>query len=214
VELSKGGFIVLMKLLSKKNISLGLLCISIPAFAAMGKLIKLNFEYPTFKKSTEAESFIRFTMVHRKFKTLTEKFDGTVKSFVVSGQIEGESFENPEVKFNVLDMDTDNGMRNDKMQKESLSAKRFPQITVNFGQSLKLGTQNVNGTMTILGNKKPILLPISIQDNGNAYKASGHTSVLLSALGVPKPNFISESIASIDDRVELNYQVILPKSKI
>ena len=38
--------------------------------------------------------------------------------------------------------------------------------------------------------------------------------VLLSALGVPKPNFISESIASIDDRVELNYQVILPKSKI
>jgi|GEM_PF-2715525 len=203
-----------MKLISKKNLVFIFLCLSIPAFAAVGKVVKVGYEYPSFKKSYEAESFIHFTMIHRTFKTLSEKFNGTVKSFSISGQLVGETFENPEVKFNVLDMDTDNGMRNEKMQKYSLSAKQCPVITVNFGNQLKLGSQTVTGTINILGNNKPIILPILIQDDGNAYKATGKTTVLLSALGIPKPNFISDAIASVDDRVNLNYQVIILKSKL
>ena len=199
-----------MKLISGKNILLILLCVGIPAFAAISKLVKINFEYPTFKKSYDADSFIRFTVTHRKFKTLTEKFEGTVKSFIVSGQLVGDEFEKPEVKFNVLDMDTDNGMRNDKMQKNTLEAKRYPQITVNFGQSLKLGKQTANGIITILGNNKPIVLPLMVEDIGNSYKANGHTAVLMSSLGFPKPNFISDAIASVDDRIDLTYQVLLP----
>jgi len=202
-----------MKLISKKNIVFILLCLSIPAFAAISKLVKISYEYPSFKKSYEAASFIRFTMIHRKFKTLTEKFEGTVKSFNVSGQLVGETFENPEVKFNVLDMDTDNKMRNEKMYKESLSAKHCPVISVSFGNQLRLGNQTVNGTINILGHNNPITLPILIQDDGNTYKATGKTTVLLSALGIPKPNFISDAIASVDDRVNLTYQVVIPKSK-
>jgi polyisoprenoid-binding protein YceI len=203
-----------MKLISKKNLVFIFLCLSIPAFAVISKLVKISYEYPSFKKSYEAESYIHFTMVHRKFKTLAEKFEGTVKSFRVSGQILGETLENPEVKFNVLDMDTDNGMRDKKMQKETLSAKNCPVITISFGKQLKLGSQTVTGNINILGNNKPIILPIQIQDDGNAYKATGKTTVLLSALGVPKPNFISDAIASVDDRVNLSYQVIILKTKL
>jgi len=210
----KNGRKKLKRLISKKTTLLILLCICIPAFSAINKWVKVNYQYPTFKMSRNADSFIRFTMVHRKFVKLAEKFEGTVKSFNVSGQIAGQELENPEVKFNVLDMDTDNNMRNDKMQKESLSCQKYPVITVSFGPKLKLGSQVAKGTITILGVNKPISLPITIQDKGDNYKAAGQTHVLLSALGIPKPNFISDAIASVDDRVDLTYQVVIAKSKV
>jgi len=203
-----------MKLISKQNLIIVLLCFCIPAFAVIGKLVKVSYGYSSFKQSCEADSFIRFTMVHRKFKTLVEKFEGTVKSFTVSGQISGKTFENPEVQFNVLDMDTDNTLRNHKMQEESLSAKHNPVITVSFGKQLNLGQQTVTGNINILGNNKSITLPILIEDDGSQYKATGKTTVLLSELGIPKPDFISDAIVSLDDPVNLTYQVLISKSKL
>lgn len=204
----------------KRALSISMLtsgAIFIVAAGVLASTIKseiLPYQYSSFQKAHQADSFIRFTMVHRKFGMMPESFDGVVKHFTVLGELSGQEFQHPEVKFNVLDMDTNNNMRNGKMQSESLSARKYPNITVHFGRNLKLGSQTVPGTINILGSPKPIELPITIQDQGTSYKATGKTSVLLSALGIPKPNFISDAIASVDDKVNITYQLLIPKEHL
>ena len=201
----------------KRTLALLVLCLVITgsswvAFAAT-KAENLAYQYPSFQAAHDASSYIRFQMVHRKLG-FASKFDGTVKAFTVNGNLKANQFEHAVVKFSVLDMDTNNSARNSKMYTDSLKAKSFPSATMTFNMPLRVGEQTVPGTFEILGSRHQIQLPITIQTTDYGYKATGQASLSRSELGIPKPSFISEAIASVDDQVKVFYQLSIARTQL
>ncbi|MCA9798758.1 MAG: YceI family protein [Cyanobacteria bacterium HKST-UBA04] len=186
----------------------GLACSTLAIAEATGAL-QLPFKYASYKSAQHAGSFIHFRMVHRKLGGhMASNIDGVVKAFSVTGHLEKEILDHAAVSFRVQDMDTDNGTRDHKMTTDSLKSSSHPMIRVIFNKPLNLGSQTVPGTMEILGNKKPVTLPITIKKTGTTYQANGKTTVTFSGLGVPKPGFISDAIASVDDAITITYQIV------
>ncbi|MEZ4573913.1 MAG: YceI family protein [Vampirovibrionales bacterium] len=130
-------------------------------------------------------SFIHFRMVHRKLGGHVIQHRWRGQGVLCYGGIwKKKSY--AALSFRVQD-DTDNGTRDHKMTTDSLKSSSHPMIRVIFNKPLNLGSQTVPGTMEILGNKKPVTLPITIKKTGTTYQASGKATVTFSGLGFPSP---------------------------
>ncbi len=159
-----------------------------------------------YNAAMKSECFIKFDMESTKAGFITTGFTGVVKKFSTEFNWNGQEFANTLIKIDVKEMDTDNGSRNDKMYEQSFSVDKFSQIVVQIGGPLKPGTHNnVPGRLTVRGKIKEISmnLEISVSEEKD-YVIKGSSQMSLKALEIPDPSIF---IASVRDRVDLNFQI-------
>jgi polyisoprenoid-binding protein YceI len=137
---------------------------------------------------------------------ITTGFTGVVKKFNTVFNWNGEEFSNTLLKINVKDMDTDNGSRDDKMNEQTFSSDKLPQLVVQIGGPLKAGVHNnVEGLLTVRGKIKEITLNLEITiSEEKDYVIKGTSQMSIKALEIPDPSIF---IASVRDRVDLSFQI-------
>lgn len=199
-----------------KRLTVGLLavavCVATSAAVVVAKT-NVQFQSPSYSMAKKAKSFIRFAMVHRRLG-VSSTFDGYVKAFDVQGDYTGKTFDHGQVSFAVVAMDTNNKSRNGHMQEDSLKAKANPDVVVTFSKPLHEGSQQVPGTIQILGQPHPVTVQVDIKPQGTDYVATGNANLSLKALGVTVPTFISDKVASVDDKVGVTYSVLMTKTQL
>ena len=181
------------------------------ASLAMAAAISNNFYYKSYTEAKMAPSHLTYAMVHRKLG-IGSTFVGVVKNFTVSGNLDNtkNEFHNGVIAFKVADMDSDNASRDKEMRSKYINPQIDPSITIKFLKSLKLGSQTVPASISLLGASYPISISTNIIQNGTNYSAIGQSVLSLKALGITPPQMLG-GVISVDDKVVVNYQVSVPK---
>jgi polyisoprenoid-binding protein YceI len=159
------------------------------------------------------------TKLDFELDTTWHMLNGKVLDF--SGDVMLENAEDPSsvkisLKVPVGKMDTDNGMRDDKMR-TVMSADKFPDISFEaYGLQNKctpamvlkdgMCSDVIKGQLTIKDIKKDIELPVKITKVNEDFKVAGQYSLNWSEYGVEDPSIL---IAKVDPDVLIKYSIIL-----
>lgn len=159
-----------------------------------------NFQYKDYDEAKIAASFIRFDMESTKFGLLTTGFSGTVKKFSLD---QGEA---SILTFNVVDMDTDNSSRNEKMWEQSFDYKKYPEIKVEILAKPVEGEQTLKAKIFLRGYSKEFPVKVTVTKTDAGLLAKGSAVLKISELEIPDPSI---AIAKVRDEINLEFSFIL-----
>ena len=187
--------------------------LTLPADRASAVPLTTEYKAASFDEAAAAPSFIRFHMTDTKLGMFTVSFDGYVKSFALDANVDGTQADGVQLHFPVRALDTDVGMRNDKMFDYCLAADQHPTIVVALQGPVTLdgSTQVVPALLTVRGKAHPVQVKVAIAEQGESYLVQGGTTLSLSGLEIPDPSI---AIATVKDAVQVHFKIIVPKTAL
>ena len=176
------------------------------SFSVFAGKIEHNCSSESYGDAMKSDCFIKFDMESTKAGFITTSFTGVVKKFSTIFNWNGEEFANTLLKIKIADIDTDNSARDSKMNEETFSSDKFSDLVVQIGGPLNTGIhKNVPGLLTVRGKIKEITLNLEITvSKDKDYVIKGDTKMSIKQLELPDPSIF---IASVRDRVDLNFQI-------
>ena len=166
----------------------------------------ISFNSSDFKEAQEASTYFMFEGHSKKFGMVTTAFEGYAKKGELSFKETQEGFNNIRLTLDTNQIDTDNSMRDKKMQGKCLESHEYPLITVTIPEiSKEQARQTVQGVMKV--REKEVNLPIIITKKGNLY--SGEASFSLTEADIPDPSI---AIAKVEDKFVIKFQVELKEN--
>ena len=163
----------------------------------------INFKNKNFDEAKGAPTYFMFEGHSKKFGMVTTSFQGYAKKGELVFEDSPEKISQIKLTIDTKKIDTDNGMRDEKMRDKCLESDKFPLITVEIPELSKLLDQQVvEGVMTV--KEKKVKLPITVTKKGNTYL--GQTSFKLSDADIPDPSI---AIAKVKDSFDVKFQVKL-----
>jgi polyisoprenoid-binding protein YceI len=152
--------------------------------------------------------FLRFVLTSVKAGLFSSTVEVRVRDFDVSFALAGDTARDVRVAFDVRDMTTGDGGRDDKMWSFCLDAAHHPRIEVEIPGPVEIGhAREIPARMRIRGRWHPIRLSLSSRRAGDRTIVEGHARVSFSELGIPDPSIW---IAHVEDRVDIAFRVHLP----
>lgn len=191
------------RLKMKKRIIPLMFSLTLMIHSAWAETIK--FKTKNFDEAKDAPTYFMFEGHSKKFGMVTTSFQGYAKEGELIFEDSPEKIGQIKLSIDSKKIDTDNGMRDEKMQDKCLDSDKFPLITVEIQELSKLSDQQVvEGVMTV--KEKKVKLPITVTKKGNTYL--GKTSFKLSEADIPDPSI---AIAKVKDQFDVRFQVKLEK---
>lgn len=186
---------------------------AMPAAQAFAVPLRSDYRAASYDEAAAAPSYIRFHMVSTKLGLLTSSFDGYVKDFALAAEVDGANADGVQLHFPARALDTDVGMRNDKMFDTCLAADQHPTIQVALQGPVRLdgSTQAVPALLTVRGKAHPIQVQVSIVERDEGYLVQGETTLSLSGLEIPDPSIV---IATVNDAVNVQFRLMVPKTAL
>ena len=169
------------------------------------KSVTETYSVKNYEEAEKSPNYIRFDMESTKAGIFTTSFTGLVKQFSVHLNLTKNGAQNINISFNTVQMDTDNGSRNEKMHDYCLEKDKYPTINVRILDPITFNQKKVvNAILNIRGKDKPIKLMTDNTVVDGKATVKGSTVVKLSELEIPDPSIL---VASVDDKVVLRYNV-------
>jgi polyisoprenoid-binding protein YceI len=164
---------------------------------------EIKISEPSFEAAEKSENYFKFIGHSRKLGIIGTSFEGYARSATLTFEEKNSRYEKVVLRLPVLEIDTDNSSRNEKMWHTCLSAKEFPEISVVFSGpiDLALGTQEIPATMNVRGESVPLQVKITRAEDG---RVKGTSSFKLSAAKIPDPSIL---FASVRDEFEIEFSV-------
>ncbi|MBF0365706.1 MAG: YceI family protein [Oligoflexia bacterium] len=167
------------------------------------------YSFKSYNEAEAASDQLLFTMKSTKFGLITTSFQAYVKSFIVSGEVNNDNYQNISIAFPAKSIDTDVDARNEKMLDLCLEEKKYPTITVTIPGPLKLTTANysdLDATILLRGKNRPFKISFEWKKENNNLIVSGKATLKLSELEIPDPSI---AIAKVEDEININFKISL-----
>lgn len=167
---------------------------------------KLNWNEESFTSALKAPTHFRFQGLSTKLGFITTSFDGVARVGEISFQKNGSMLEKVELQLVANKIDTNSDGRNEKMWEKCLRAEKYPQIKVVITDPIDLekSEQAIAGMMTVAETTVGVPLMLT-KKSEKVFRGKGQFS--LKAAGIPDPSI---AIASVADKMEIEFQVTLP----
>jgi len=173
------------------------------AFGPVARAEELKINSANFEEAEKSENYFKFVGHSRKLGIIGTSFEGYAKSVTLQLERKNSRYENVKLTIPVLQIDTDNSSRNEKMWNTCLNAVEFPEISVSFASPIEanLPSQEVAATMKVRGESVPLIVKLSRSEDG---RVKGTTSFKLSEAKIPDPSIL---VASVRDEFEIEFSV-------
>lgn len=174
-----------------------------------------SYIHKNYSSAEKSQSFLKFIGQSKKLGFISASFTGHAKKFFIKAKFQDGVFSQVEVSFPVLEIDTDNSIRNDKMHQETLGyleKKSFShKIQVFLESPIKAGTgqREVPAMMVIRGKQKKISVNLEVKKRGDEYLVSGESSLSIKFLELPDPSI---AVATVLDTITVKFFIIIPRS--
>lgn len=174
---------------------------------------KGTYKFESFEKAQEAKSMLRFQVESTKIGLFSSDVPGFIKAFNYNGSYDAKKkmLKNLVVEFKVMDMDTDNDSRDEKLHNEVINHKEFPLIKVtlpNLDSKSPSETKYTNGIINIRGKNQNITIKVTNSNvTENEITVEGSTTLSLKELmkiGVQDPSI---AVAKLSDEIQVNFKI-------
>ena len=185
------------------------LCLSVS-----GQNFSKEYSVADFASAEKSADQVYFVLKTTTGFFFSGEVTGYALKFKLDADVNGEVAENPVISFKVVDFNTDNGSRDERMWDEILDKNVSDSVTVKLTDPLRLdetGEQRLPGTINIRGKDKDFSLAVKVSGNGDSYLVEGSSEVSLETLEVPSPSI---AIATVDDKVDLGFKFRVPLSEL
>ena len=169
-----------------------------------------HFEWADYEQAEKSETYLRFSGRSVKVGLLGSTFYGYVKSFDIHSDVHSDSFSHTQVEFKVVDLDTDNSARNEKMWQKCLAQSEHPVIKISISDPILKNKKDqiVHGTIQLRGAEHPIELKMGTEENETSYQVHGQTQISIQETKIPDPSIL---VAKLDDTIKIDFHLIVAK---
>ncbi len=168
-----------------------------------------GFEHQYIHKSYEdaqsdTDNYIRVAGESTKLGFITTEYDGFVKKYKISYLKKNEKIEALYIKISASSIDTDNSLRDEKMNNETLDTKKNEFIIFTSKESLVLreGSTKLSGILSIRSKEHLIDLNLDVEKEGVIFRIKGKAEISLKDFNIPDPSI---AIAKVKDSHTLEF---------
>lgn len=202
---------VLMKFMKSFSATLLVLILILP-FSIRSETISQFYRFDNFDQAEGASNYIKFTVESTKIGIFSSDVPGFAKRFFLKTDFDFKKNESKNMiaEFKILDLDTDNSSRDEKLWNFCLDEKKHKKIKVMIVEPYKLssGEKMVKGKIFIRGVEREIDISLKIERKKNIIIVKGKSLTTLSSLKIPDPSI---AIAKLSDDIKIDFKFLLMK---
>lgn len=172
--------------------------------------IRQEFSYANYDSALKAESNLQFSIKSTKFGLITSTIVGVARNFQIEGHFDSKDHPNVfsaiKVIIPISGLDTDNNLRDEKMQDDSFDFKKFPILVIEFPETIKetKEMQIYPAQITVRNKTFPVQVQLQLSSVENRYEVRIKGLLSFKQLEIPDPSI---AIASVDDTIEVTGKI-------
>jgi hypothetical protein len=181
-------------------------------FAQQEVFLNNEVEHASFKIAQQATEKVAFEIKSTKFGMVTTSVEGFVLKYKVKANIDWNKSVATNLRLEMYTqfLNTDSESRDEKMWNHCLDYKNQGEMAVNVEGPVAFTAEakEYPAKIWIRGKEFPIKVTLNLEKTSEGVKSKGMAILSFKQLEIPDPSIM---IASVDDRINVSFQVELKK---